>query len=109
MQVSEHGLGHVARDIGLPKSGLKYFLEGTSPRRPTLRRLENWYLRVTAERVSGSSDEPEAIALAFLLRDLPDGLRPDAEQRALALWGEFFDSARLPRPVWLRRLMNGTS
>jgi hypothetical protein len=97
------GLGRVARDIGIPKSSLKYFLEGASPRRPTTRKLEDWYLRTTAG--DGDPDAgAEATAIAVLLRDLPEPLRAQARRRVLLLWGEFFDSARLPRPLWLRQL-----
>lgn len=105
-RVASDGLGQVARAIGVPKSGLKYFLEGATPRRPTLRKFQDWYLRVTLEGIPSSEASAEAAALAFLLRDLPEPLRPEAYRRALALWGELFDVARLPQPLWLRHLRN---
>lgn len=103
-RVASEGLGQVARAIGVPKSSLKYFLEGGVPRRPTLRKLQDWYLLVTLEGISASGASAEAAALAFLLRDLPEPLRHEAYRRALALWGEMFDAARLPQPLWLRHL-----
>lgn len=105
-RVDAFGLGRIARDIGMPKSGLKYFLEGASPRRPTLRKLEDWYVLAAGSGAAGV--HAEAAALSLLLRDVPEPLRLEARRRAISLWCEFFDDAHLLRPPWLTQLLEST-
>lgn len=45
LRVEAKSLRGVAREIGMSPTGLKRFLQGTTPYSPTLRRLRRWYLQ----------------------------------------------------------------
>jgi hypothetical protein len=61
----------VARASGLSDQGLRYFVEGGTPRDSTARKLTEWYVREAAQ--SGELDEETAeAALSVLLAGLSE-------------------------------------
>jgi len=90
----------VAREVGLPPNGLKYFLEGGAPRQATRRKLEAWFVRRAAR---GSASDPDAgrAALSILVRCLPPAYREIAQDRVVALIRELCDQAGALTPAWL--------
>lgn len=61
----------VAKEIGMSPAGLTKVLEGSTPHNATRRKLEDWFVRYSAESESYSADAIEA-ALAILLRQVPE-------------------------------------
>lgn len=90
----------VAREVGLPPNGLKYFLEGGVPRQATRRKLEAWFVRRAARGAASDSDAGRA-ALSILVRCLPPAHRGAAQDRVAALIRELCEQAGSPAPAWL--------
>lgn len=99
--VAENGLSVTAREIGVRPSGLSYFLDGGAPRRATLRRLQDWYVRTVAA-APNSIPDPESLALALLLRGVPEAEREQTRKAVLVAIAHAFERARTPPPSWLR-------
>jgi hypothetical protein len=45
LAIQNSSLRHVARQVGMSPGGLKHFMTGATPYSPTLRRLNQWYVR----------------------------------------------------------------
>jgi hypothetical protein len=96
-RVERSSLRQVAREIGLSASGLDKFLNGASPYRKSLLKLEAWYL--TKADGTEETTSPEAVAAAIRILA---GFLPSAKRSA------FVDATRanLVLPTdreWIRR------
>lgn len=114
-RVEAGSLRSVAAEIGVTPSGLRYFLDGGKVYLPTLRKLEDWYLKYLAEQALGdeglsesaSGEDPldaEDLALWILLRNLPKDLREEGLLRSLGFYSDLYDRFDVPLPDWLTRL-----
>lgn len=101
-RVDAHSIRSVAREVGLPPNGLKYFLDGGTPRSGTRRKLEAWYLLEVVRPTASLECEEGRAALEILLRVLPPARRDIAKSRMLALLVSLCEEAGSPCPEWLR-------
>lgn len=103
-QVENTSLRQVAREMGMSPTGLKKFLDGTSPYAPTVRRLRNWYVRFAAGQPSGVGLEDAGAAVSVLVHDLNVESRRWAALQVLDAVGSGYARNGKPRPAWLSEL-----
>lgn len=97
-------LRQAAREVGMSPTGLRKFLEGSSPYTPTRRKLERWYVREAAAHQGDVSHEAAVAALRVLVQDLPPARRRPAAEALLGALEHAYEGARLTAPEWLRAL-----
>ena len=103
-RVENTSLRQVAREMGMSPTGLKKFLDGTSPYAPTVRRLRNWYVRYAATQPSGVELEDASAAVSVLVHDLNVESRRWAALQVLEAVGSGYARNGKPRPAWLAEL-----
>ncbi len=108
-RVGAGSIRSVAREVGLPPNGLKYFLDGGEPRTATVRKLEVWYIREAARRAGQPDDDAGRAALAILARYVPPTHRPAARDRLGELLQDLCAAAGVPVPSWLSEPDSQTS
>lgn len=91
----------VAEQIGLTHRGLAKFLDGSTPRENTRRKLRDWYVR---EGVHGGGVTPETVhaAVDVLLADLPEAERGRAASELLQAVREMYRRAKMEPPAWTK-------
>ena len=102
--VENTSLRQVAREIGMSPTGLKKFLDGTSPYSPTIRRLRNWYVRHVAIQQSKVETVDASAAIAVLMHDLSADSRRGAALHVLDAVGDGYARSGKARPEWLSEL-----
>lgn len=103
-RVRNTSLRGVAREIGMSPTGLKKFLQGTSPYAPTVRRLRHWYVQYAA-LAEGALARPDAeAALAVLVHDLPPAPQRETADGMLDCLGRGYERSGKPRPGWMADL-----
>lgn len=103
-RVENTSLRSVAREIGMSPTGLKKFLQGTSPYSPTLRRLRSWYVQYAAVQQGHVGLEDAYAAVNVLLHDLPPDPRRDTAGCVLECLGRGYEQAGRSRPGWMAEL-----
>jgi hypothetical protein len=103
-RVERSSLRRVAREIGMSPTGLKKFLQGTSPYSPTLRRLRSWYVRHAADIEGDVAPEAANVALSVLVDDLPPEPRRRTADDVLDCLGRGYDVSGRGRPPWVAEL-----
>jgi hypothetical protein len=106
-RVAENGMRATARDVGVQPFGLKYFVDGGKPHASTVRKLEDWYLRMTDPLTSTAETEDAAlVALGVLVRNLPVHRQDEAIRQSIAFYRELYQALDTDPPAWLRRLLS---
>ncbi len=100
--VSGSSLRQVAREVGMTPSGLKKFLNGSTPYSATRRKLNGWYVR---EGHSAITPYAAQMALDVVVTDLPPGERLEGVRCLLAALEKFFAEKRRPTPSWLTQVL----
>ena len=99
--VAAGSLRGCAREIGMSAPGLQHFLDGGLPRRPTLRKLAEWYSLRQVGRAERSPMAP-LVGLALLVEPLADA---EARRAASAEMVEIAHARYLAEgrdaPAWL--------
>lgn len=103
-RVDATSLRGAAREIGMSPTGLRKFLDGTTPHAVTLRRLRTWYLHHASASAGALSHTDAAVALAVLTQGLPPGLRRELAGAVLDALARAYDASRLPPPSWIEDL-----
>lgn len=98
-------LRSVAREIGMSPSGLKKFLDGAAPYRPTLRRLRRWFVQYGSMRTGEVQAEDASAALAVLLHDLPSPAQDESTRLILEGLSRGYERSGKPRPEWLTEML----
>lgn len=98
---ADSSLRAVARDVGMTAMGLKAFIEGTSPRADTLRKLRAWYVRESAEAGAVNAQAAEA-AFAVVVANLPMERREAAREKLRDVLREEYRASSGSVPDWLR-------
>ena len=102
--VDRASLRSVARSMGISAQGLALFLDGATPREPTLRKLREWYFTEAATRSGLDADGARAVIELFL-ESLVDGARPKVFRQVI----DEIDTAHREQgtspPAWLRDLL----
>jgi hypothetical protein len=97
-------LRNVAREVGMSPTGLKKFLQGTSPYSPTLRRLRSWYVQYAGVSSGGLEYQDAHAALNVLVHDLtPEARRSTTHRFIECLARGYNDSGKSP-PSWIAEL-----
>jgi hypothetical protein len=89
----------VAEQIGLTHRGLAKFMDGSSPRENTRRKLREWYVR-EASAHAGPDEATARAAIDVLLRGLPDGVRARTAARLMEVVRQSFSDAKMNPPEW---------
>jgi hypothetical protein len=92
----------VAEQIGLTHRGLAKFLDGSTPRENTRRKLREWYVREASTRPSLDKATVQA-AIGVLLGGLPEGDRARAEAKLLEAVRQSFREAKVDLPSWAEK------
>ena len=71
-----HSLRQTATEIGMSWSGLRTFLNGTTPHPATVKKISDWYLRQSVET------RENTLAIEMALNVLAEGVNP-SQRRAL--------------------------
>lgn len=103
-RVDNTSLRKVATEIGMSPTGLRKFLDGTTPYAPTVRRLRDWYVRYAAAQQSDVEPVAAAAAVAVLTHDLSSHSRRDAALNVLEAVGSGYERSGKPQPAWLVEL-----
>jgi hypothetical protein len=90
----------VAEDVGLTHRGLSLFLDGSTPRESTLRKLQTWYLRTAAAR-GDLTREGWTVALAFFLESVPEEQRAEARAELVAALRKVYTKRGIELPGWI--------
>ena len=98
--VEVSSLRQVAREIGLSAPGLSSFLEGASPRRGTVRKLQAWYVRRSTAGTDVSEETARA-ALDLLVDSLTERKRGKVQRMILDVLGEAHRRGGTEPPPWL--------
>jgi hypothetical protein len=98
--VAASSLRAVADQIGLSHRGVRLFVLGSVPRKSTLRKLREWYVRRGAE-MHQVSEETVAAALEVLLGGVPEKIRREAERAVLEVVRQAHSEAGLRQPDWI--------
>ena len=97
-------LRSVAGEVGLTPMGLRGFLRGErTPRKSSVRKLNQWYARRIASRLPEGEDEARA-ALVVIAGFYPQADRSRVEGRFLEVMEEEFRESGMEPPPWLRSL-----
>lgn len=99
--VDQTSLRHVAREAGMSPPGLRHFMDGGEPMRPTARKLVEWYVREAAQRHELDEDTANA-ALSLLVERLPAAEAEDARERIRTMLRETYRKADTLPPDWLK-------
>lgn len=93
-RVTDTSYREVADEVGMSFSGLRSFVEGTSPHPSTRRLLVRWYYARSA-RVPEPPREDRETAIALLLNYVRDDSKPRSvrERRLRELFDRFRDEA----------------
>lgn len=102
-QIAQHGLRATARAIGMRPFGLQYFLDGGTPRSPTLKKLEDWYIHSIASASPREGERIPLVALEILVRDLPPRRRVEGMRRSLSFFKDLYKSLGTDAPDWLQK------
>lgn len=97
-------LRNVAREVGMSPTGLKKFLQGTSPYSPTLRRLRIWYVQYAARSSSGLEYQDARAALTVLMHDLTPEARRSTTHRFISSLARGYDDSGISPPSWIAEL-----
>lgn len=91
----------VAKELGISHTGLKYFLDGGTPRSAVTAKLRHWVMRTSS---ADSRDRALAAELAFetLIESLPTAGRAKAVRSLLTALAAAYEGAGDPIPTWLR-------
>lgn len=85
-------------------SGLRKFLDGSSPYSATQRKLERWYVRESARYGGGLSVGSAFAALSVLVQDLPPQRRRRVLEEMLEMLQREYGDVQEPIPGWLEVL-----
>ncbi|HEU0014198.1 MAG TPA: hypothetical protein VFQ45_10975 [Longimicrobium sp.] len=103
-RVENTSLRQVAREIDMSPTGLKKFLEGSSPYSPTVHRLRNWYVRTSAAQDRNVEEVDAGAALAVLVHDLASDVRRQAALEVLEAVEIGYAESGKHKPEWLAEL-----
>jgi hypothetical protein len=105
--VSTASFRHVAGEIGISRSGLWQFLEGSTPHPRTYNRLLMWHVRQHESAGAGPDLDTVRSALDALLNGIPEPTRSLARTKILraVAWGH--REAGLNTPAWLSDARGG--
>lgn len=103
-RVENTSLRSVAREIGMSPTGLKKFLQGTSPYSPTLRRMRHWYVQYAAVQGGAVHREDASAALSVLVHDLNPDSRTVTASCVLDCVEKGYQRSGQQRPVWMSEL-----
>ncbi|HEU4558525.1 MAG TPA: hypothetical protein VFS20_11780 [Longimicrobium sp.] len=92
----------VAEQIGLTHRGLAKFMDGSSPRENTRRKLREWYVR-EATAHAGPDEATARAAIDVLLRGLPESAKNRATAGLIEYVQEVFRAAKMDPPEWTRK------
>ena len=102
--VENTSLRNVAREVGMSPTGLKKFLEGTTPYAFTVRRLRSWYVRHHAAQPSPIGVEDASAALGVLVHDLHTTPRKQTALSVLEAVGRGYEDSGKSKPAWIAEL-----
>jgi hypothetical protein len=94
----------VAGQVGMSARGLLKFLDGSLPRRQTLLKLRDWYVR-HAVREGGISEDTALAALAALTEGIPPRMVVRAVGNLIATARENYHDAGADQPAWIQRVL----
>lgn len=92
----------VAEQIGVTHRGLAKFMDGSSPRENTRRKLREWYVREASSRATADEATIQA-AMDVLLRGLPEAEKDRATAGVIETVRQAFRAAKIDPPEWTRK------
>jgi hypothetical protein len=98
--VAAASLRAVAEQVGITHRGLALFLEGSKPRRGTVRKLTAWYLARPRDVEEVTPELAEA-AIAVLLAEVPASTIDRGVRDVAACVRRIFAEAAVPPPSWI--------
>ncbi len=98
--VAASSLRAVAEQVGLTHRGLALFLDGSKPRRGTVRKLTAWYVSRPSDAEPIAPDVAKA-TLTFLLTGIPEATIERAVRDVAASVRLAFVEAGVHPPAWI--------
>jgi hypothetical protein len=103
-RVNSTSLRSVAREIGMSPTGLKKFINGTSPYGPTLRKLRKWHVRYVPLSGDEVGEQHAEAALHVLTQDLLPAAQEKTIDCVLECVAGGYDASGRSRPRWVSEL-----
>jgi hypothetical protein len=97
-RANDASLRQIAREVGTTHEALRKFLRGAEPFAKTRQKLIRWYLSQAAA-VELSSRADFELALAVLLRGLPDRAAQQTRSTLVRLLRDAYTAAKRPFPL----------